>query len=180
MIYKITLTTALLFLPLCGLAADKPDDFSVLSERNMFLKNRQPPPDPSHPRRVPTTEESRPIDPPAKSIVLRGVVIEDSELHAYVEDTRSGDITRLAPGDAVGDGHVASIAIDAISYEENGRTQWIDIGQNLFGSQVAATTQPTTGPSGDSSATTVPANPQLSALEQRMRDRRNRTQRTAK
>ena len=186
---KRTLSLAMLLAcPLFAFGADRADDFAILSQKNIFMRDRQPPPDPSRWASRPH-ETPRPYvpDPPAKSFVLRGVVIEDNELHAYIENTRTGDVTRLVPGDAVADGHCVGIALDAIAYEQKGNVQWIDIGQNLLGSTVAApppttapagsTTAPSTGPS--SSGTTA-SDPALSSIEQRLRERRMRTQRNSK
>ena len=112
---------------------------------------------------------------------------EDGDDETFAENTRTGDVTRLVPGDAVADGHCVGIALDAIAYEQNGNVQWIDVGQNLLGSIVAApppttapagsTTVPSTGTSGSG---TTASDPALSSIEQRLRERRMRTQRNSK
>ena len=172
----------LLAAPIIAFAADNPDDFSILTQKNIFVRDRQPPPDPSQWRPA-TTQQAPPAvpDSPAKSIVLRGVVIEDNELHAYVEDSRSGTATRLVTGDAIADGRVTDIALDAIEFEQNGVQQWINVGQNLYGATVAPPA-PTTAPSATAGGpTTSPsADPALSSIEQRLRERRMRTQRNSK
>jgi hypothetical protein len=102
----------------------------------MFMRNR--------PR--PRVRENRPISRPdttspqaiERSIVLRGVAIEDNELHAYLENSRTGQRFRVAPGDTLASGRVFEIAIDAIAYEADGRTAWIEIGQNLSGGRAEA------------------------------------------
>ena len=180
---KKTLSLALLLAcPLFAAAADRTDDFAILSQKNIFMRDRQPPPDPSRwQHRQPDPPRVYTPEPAAKSFVLRGVVIEDNELHAYVENTRTGEVTRLLPGDAIADGHCVNIVIDAIAYEQNGNVQWIDVGENLLGSTVAAP-PPTTAPAG---STTAPSgagtsDPALSSIEQRLRERRMRTQRNSK
>ena len=141
------------------------DTYDVLSQRNMFLRDR-PRPRVYHERHEPT---SRPADidytsPEAieRYTVLRGVVIENNELHAYVENTHTGDVRRLVPGDAIGNGHVTTIAIDAIGFESQGRLNWVEVGQNLQGATVAPVV----------SATTMPADTANLSVAERMKLRR--------
>ncbi|HEX8323376.1 MAG TPA: hypothetical protein VF595_05625 [Tepidisphaeraceae bacterium] len=116
---------------------DFDEQYRVLSERNMFLRERRAP------RRNEPNRDTRPtVDTTpagvARAYVLRGVAIEDDELHAYLENTRNSEITRVAPGDALSGGRVVQIVIDAIAFEFEGKTAWVEIGQNMFGSRVAA------------------------------------------
>lgn len=147
------------------------DTYGVLSERNMFNRERHKP-RPYTPRSNtrPDTTSPQAIE---RSIVLRGVAIEDDELHAYLENTRTNTLIRVAPGDALASGHVPEIAIDAIAYQVEGRISWVEIGQNLSGARTAAEPQ-TAGPAADSSAATAPSapSPSGSSLEERMKLRR--------
>jgi hypothetical protein len=126
--------------------------YGVLSERNMFLRERQAPRPPrtnTQPRVDTNSTQAR-----ERATVLRGVTIEDNELHAYLENTRNNEVIRVAPGDALVNGHVAEIAIDAIAYNADGRTTWVEIGRNLSGGReslsppVVDSGPATTGPAG--------------------------------
>lgn len=164
----------------------KPDfrtTYGVLTERNMFLKERRAPRPPGSDR--PQTRTPRDDDSPQareRQTVLRGVAIEDNELHAYLENTRNNQIIRVSPGDKLVNGNVVEIAIDAIAYSSDGKTAWIDIGQNLAGVHTAAApgTDSASGSGGSSAGTsgapsagpsaTLPADG--GSLEERMRARR--------
>ncbi|MDB5326314.1 MAG: hypothetical protein JWM57_1883 [Phycisphaerales bacterium] len=149
------------------------DTYGVLSSRNMFLRERHKPyvrePRTSSPR--PDTTSPQAIE---KAIVLRGVAIENDELHAYLENTRTSKLIRVAPGDSIASGHIVEIAIDAIAYEVEGRAIWVEIGQNLSGARMSAemiaASTPTTSPSADGAPTTP--SPSGSSLEERMKLRR--------
>ena len=149
------------------------DAYGVLSDRNMFMRERHKPrvrdPRPSTPR--PDTTSPQAVE---RSIVLRGVAIENDELHAYLENTRTSTPIRVAPGDSLASGHVVEIAIDAIAYEVDGRAIWVEIGQNLSGARMSAemiaAAMPTTAPSTDGAPSTP--SPSGSSLEERMKQRR--------
>jgi hypothetical protein len=100
---------------------------------------------------------------------------KDGTPRAYVEDVDKSQVLKLSVGDAVGRGHVADIAIDAICYERNGEEAWIDAGSDFTGKQVIAITSETMSPSG--TPTTGPAevinpnDPNLT-LDQKMKLRR--------
>ncbi|MGN6507629.1 MAG: hypothetical protein ACTHM6_18890 [Tepidisphaeraceae bacterium] len=141
------------------------DDFTVLSERNMFMRDRPRPR--VYERRTPSSRPTERYDTPEaieRYTVLRGVVIEDNELHAYVENTHTGVVRKLATGDTIGGGRVADIAIDAVQFENDGRFAWVEIGQNLRGARVEA---PASMP-----ATTMPADAANLSVLERMKLRR--------
>jgi hypothetical protein len=103
--------------------------YAVLSERNIFLKDRRI-------RSGPSTSRSnfdRPAAPPPEATyVLTGVVLEEGQYRAYVEDS-NGKINRLGVGDAVARGHIADIDISAMAYESNGQVVWVNVGYDLRG-----------------------------------------------
>lgn len=134
-------------------SSDLPQEYDPIVDRNMFLRDRQRPRDPST---QPTTMRvvETPPDVPERRFVLRGIVIEDAGLRAYLENT-SGGVTRVSPGDAVATGHVLEIAIDAVAYAwPDGSVKWVEIGQNLEGTRQAAPTS-TASSSGSSSTTST-------------------------
>lgn len=144
------------------------DRYGPISEHNIFAKER--------PIRRPT-ETTRPSNAsqrgPDEGLVLRGVVLDnDGSVRAYVEDLNSGKLLKLAPGDSVGRGKIAAIDFDAVSYERNGETVWVDAGADFTGKQVVAitsdsTSSPTTGPA----EVINPNDPNLT-MEQKLKLRR--------
>jgi hypothetical protein len=166
------------------------DRYNVLSERNIFMRERGRPATRPY---TPRTYDSATVRPPLEaSFVLTGIVLEEGQYRAYVEDVSSGRVNRLAVGDAIARGHVLEIEIDAIAYSAGGQGTWISIGSDLRGqafnsfptamsrylptapttSSVAATT----GPSGTATggAPPPPLDPNTAGLsvEERMRLRR--------
>lgn len=193
---KQLLATLLLVMFVCavGLAQDRgafEKDYGVITDHNLFLRDLHKP-------RPPTTQRSdwrngRENDvvreAPERNFVLRGIVIEDNELRAYVENTRTGQMLRMQPGEAVASGRIDEIVIDAVSYEANGQIVWIDVGHNLAGTRVievprgfasvtgsGAATQPAasgaTGQPGAGGATTPVTGGEGLSIEELMRRRR--------
>lgn len=149
-----------------GAGDSSTDRYAVLSERNIFLKER-------HARREPSSRpaSSQPVLTPEQSLVLRGVVLENDELRAYFEDLGSAsDVVRVAPGEPLRSGRVVEIGIDAVAFERDGQLTWIEVGQDLTGAvstargSVSSSSSATTG-------TSVPASGNLS-IEERLRLRR--------
>jgi hypothetical protein len=103
--------------------------YAVLSERNIFLKDRRVRSGPSTSR---SGSDRPPAPPPEATYVLTGVVLEEGQYRAYVEDS-NGKINRLAVGDAIARGHVAEIDISAMAYESNGQVAWVNVGYDLRG-----------------------------------------------
>jgi hypothetical protein len=107
--------------------------YGVLSEHNIFLRERGKPARAAY---VPSSQSSysqytKPV--PEATYVLTGIVLEEGQYRAYVEDTSTGRVLRLAVGDTVARGHVLEIEIDAIAYDLNGKGTWITVGSDLRG-----------------------------------------------
>jgi len=110
------------------------DRYNVLSERNIFLRERGKPTRSNYTastRDSASYQNSRP--PIEAAFVLTGIVLEEGQYRAYVEDTSTGRVHRLAVGDSVARGHVLEIEIDAIAYDLNGQGTWITPGSDLRG-----------------------------------------------
>jgi hypothetical protein len=151
--------------------------YGMLSERNIFLKDR------AHPstKPAPSTQSSR--RDPERSVRLAGVVVENDGLRAYVENSSIGTMARLAVGDSIARGKIAAIEIDGVSYESNGHTTWIEIGNDFANHPVtvsgesysssssssASAEAPTTAPAG--LANINPNDPNLT-VEQKLKLRR--------
>jgi hypothetical protein len=172
------------------IAADTPpttrqnynDRYGVLSDRNIFLRERGRPAPSTRRYDSSTTSSSRPAA--ESTYVLTGIVLEGGQYRAYVEEVNTGRVLRLAVGDAVAKGHVLDIDIDAIAYSANGQGTWIAIGNDLQGKpfnsfpsalsrSMSSSTSPTSGPTTQGAAPLPidPNSPNLS-VEERMRLRR--------
>ncbi|HMO25042.1 MAG TPA: hypothetical protein PKB10_02125 [Tepidisphaeraceae bacterium] len=103
-------------------------EYGVLSEQNMFHRERRRP---SPPSTRPTT--TTPPAAPERAFVLVGVVFEDGQVRAYIEDGNTGSIRRLTAGEAIARGTIAAIEIDAVAYEHNGDVRWIELGHDFTG-----------------------------------------------
>ncbi len=108
---------------------DYRERYSVLTDRNMFLRDR---------RRAGFTREptSRPVyvaRPVDETLILTGIVLEEGEYRAYFEDTQASSVLRLRVGESVGRGVISQIQMDAIEYLNGEQHIWIDIGHTLTG-----------------------------------------------
>jgi hypothetical protein len=141
------------------------DNYRVLVERNIFLRDRRR-------ARSPAPVFSRmatPTPPDSdRGIVLTGVARRGEESVAFVEQTRTGATFKVGVGEAVGRGKVAAITLDGIDYEREGSVRKIPIGHSLAGEIAAApirriatpvSTRPSGPPRGTVEPTTGPAEP---------------------
>jgi hypothetical protein len=137
--------------------------YKVLSQRNMFSKNRGRSQEES--RRERERERERTRETPAapreeSSIVLIGVVQKDGVPAAILENRSSGKIQTLAKGAMIGAGTIKTISLDSLDFDCDGILHVIKVGQTLAGtapsSAPAASTVTTTAPAGTASTTTGP------------------------
>ena len=116
-------------------SSDSWDAFRIVVERNMFSRQRGP--------RVERTRRQVPVAPPAPDpesyVVLKGIVQQDGEFIAFLEDTQSGQIRRVRQGDSVVRGRIKSLTLDSIEYESGDRTVTVTMGLNLQGRVGGAT-----------------------------------------
>ena len=127
------------------------EDYRVLSERNMFLRNRARPPS-SHP--APTAAPA--ADTGDGHIVLTGIIQQGEDYVAFFEDTRTGKTTLAQVGALLGRGQLVTITMDAVHYACAGNTVKIAIGSTLSGA--AASLPKPAAPTG-TAATAPPAAP---------------------
>ena len=145
--------------------------YAILEQRNVFVRDR------SRPTSRPVSSGSSSTQPTRRSLeeslVVRGIAMEEYGYRAYVEDLNTGNTLRLSPGDALGRGQVAAVALDAIAYEHDGKKMWIDIGSDLTGKASIASVSSPYASAATTSPTTLPANVNLNdpslTVEQRMR-----------
>jgi hypothetical protein len=108
-------------------------DYSVVSEKNIFLRDRTrgSASRTTNPSPGSTTRHERAVE---ETLVLTGVVYEDGGFRAYVEDRNNDKILRLAQGDIVGKGRLGQIEIDAVLYQTSTKPPlWIEIGSDFTG-----------------------------------------------
>jgi hypothetical protein len=152
------------------------EQYAVISQRNIFLRQRAassagPRPGAGGGSGLGSATTAPSV--PEASFVLRGVVFENGETRAYIEDLGHANMLRLGLGDAVARGTISQIDIDAVEYERDGEYLWVEVGCNLTG---AAPTGLPSMPSGISA--TQPAAPVGAgngsglSIEEQMRQRR--------
>lgn len=126
--------------------------FAAVSARNIFLKGDQrPPPASAGLQGVPSDYK---YVPKASELVLTGVSLEDNQKVAFLDDQQAYTSTRVKVGDAISDGKVVNITLDALDYKDSaGRTIRVEVGYNLAGGDVWGAT----GSTPESGASTRPA-----------------------
>lgn len=165
------------------------DRYSILTQRNIFLKDRSRGSRYSNGNSGSTTQSStqpsrRPIE---ETLLLRGIVMEQGEVRAYFEDIANSRIVRVAQGESIAHGRITSIGLDAVEYETPGtgsaaapHRTFVAVGNDLTGkvseydlpSSSAAAAMATTSPVMPSGVEGLnPNDPNLSP-EQRMKLRR--------
>ena len=167
--------------------AEPGERYRVLVERNIFSRSRRAPQGPPAP--VATRPAGVAVDDTDQYLVLTGASKGDIEI-AFIEDTRTGQTTRLRTGDAVGKGKIVTITLRNIEYEREGQIAKIEIGSNLTGSTVSAmpaatgpSTQPAEAADGAGPATDKAPPPSaapggaISVLERMRRRRQEQTDR---
>ena len=98
------------------------DRYSILTQRNIFLKDR------SRGSRSGnnngSTTQSSSTQPshrsPEETLLLRGIVMEQGEVRAYFEDIANSRMVRVAQGETIARGRITSIGLDAVEYETPG------------------------------------------------------------
>jgi hypothetical protein len=128
------------------------EDYRVLWERNLFLRNRARPPS-SRPAPIAATP---PADTGDSRIVLTGIIRQGEDYVAFFEDTRTGKTATLQVGAPVGRGQLTTITMDAVHYTCAGNTTKIAIGSTLAG---AAASLPKPAAPTSTAATAPPAAP---------------------
>lgn len=136
-------------------------DYYILLTRSIFIKGRQtryPAPGEEsgyrHFTPATTTASTEPVNvyTPEANLVFNGSSDANGEWVAFIENIGLNTITKYHPGEAVGQGKIASMTLDSLDYAVGPRVTHVLIGQNLLGVETQTlTTQPvsaTTNPSG--------------------------------
>lgn len=105
-------------------------DYRLLSERNIFSRNR-----------VKTVQQqfTQPVNIRREEIredgflVLRGIIRQAGRFIAFIEDNRSGEIKKVLKDGVIGKGKVRDITLDQITYELEGKSAQVKIGMTMGG-----------------------------------------------
>jgi Tfp pilus assembly protein PilP len=143
------------------------DRYSILTQRNIFLKDRSRGGSRNGSTTGPTTSSAA-TQParrsPEETLLLRGIVVEQGEVRAYFEDIVNSRIVRVGQGDAIARGRIASIDLDLVEYEPTAaaagaKRTFVVVGHDLTG-KVSALDAGMSGEGGDAAmATTGPVMP---------------------
>ena len=132
--------------------------YDIILDRNVFSRQRRPP------RRAEDFREVvKPVVPnPESYFTLKGIVQENNDFIAFIEDSQGGGVLRLRQGDRVARGVIKALSLDAIEYQLEDRTISVKLGYNLEGGRgVVSTGQEqewpmATSPTGAGPATQTP------------------------
>jgi hypothetical protein len=116
------------------------ENYRLLNERNIFLRNRRrwrPP------RAASTPPIRRVVFDSDRDIALTGISRRDGEYVAFFEHIASGATTRMRVGEVVGKGRIKAITLDGIEYERGDFVSSIQIGRTLTGAIAAIVVTPT-------------------------------------
>jgi len=104
--------------------------YEIILNRNIFSRQRTP----FRPRD--RNIESQVVVPnPETHFFLKGIVQENSQFIAFVEDTQGGGVLRLRQGDRVARGQVKALSLDAIEYQLEDKTVNVKLGCDLEGAR---------------------------------------------
>lgn len=150
-------------------------DYALLTDRNIFVRNRSAP----RTRSPITTRPTSTPSPPRVTQVLTGVVLLNDEYVAFVEDRRTGRTAEVRVGDTVGSGKVVRIDLNELELERDGRTVRVELGRTLDGGLASeSATAASTGGAGTSSSTGASTlSGEAASVAERMRLRRLQEQR---
>ena len=100
------------------------DRYSILTQRNIFLKDRSRGSSRSGSNGGSGSTTQASTQPahrsPEETLLLRGIVMEQGEVRAYFEDIANSRIVRVAMGEPIARGRITSIGLDAVEYETTG------------------------------------------------------------
>jgi hypothetical protein len=126
--------------------------YNIILQRNIFSRNRTP----FRPRDR-SSEAPVVVPNPETHFLLNGVVQENNEFIAFIEDTQSGGVLRLRQGDRVARGAIKTLSLDALEYQLEDKTISIRLGCDLEGTRGFVAVSTASAPSASPATTTAPA-----------------------
>jgi hypothetical protein len=153
--------------------------FDIILKRNIFSRQR------TAPRPVSETVEASPrvLPNPESYYLLKGVVQQDDDFIAFIEDTQGGTVLRLRRGDPVARGTIKSLTLDGLEYQMESKTIVVQLGLDLEGGHgnltnrqmfdLAATpASPASGPSTQTSPVSAPSGADSDIIKRLMEQRK--------
>ena len=138
----------------------------------MFSRQRVP----SRPQEA-VAERPRVMPNPESYFLLKGVVQENNQFIAFVEDKRTGSVLRLREGDTVARGLVKSLNLDGLQYQFQDKTIPVSMGSDLEGGSGAITAgdlasfSATAAPAASSAGSAAPSADEAEILKRLMEQR---------
>ncbi len=146
---------------------------NIILKRNIFSRTRMP-----YRERPVVQEAPRVTRNPEAYYVLKGVVQENDQFIAFIEDTQGGTVLRLKRGDAVARGAIKTVTLDGIEYQMEDKTTVVRLGLDLEGGYGAMTTRQmvdlvtSTTPASSPSGTSAPASGDTGDILKRLMEQR--------
>lgn len=113
--------------------------FDIILKRNIFSRQRH--------AALPAREREERAAPPAPNpeayYILRGVVQENDNFIAFIEDTQTGTVLKLGRGDPVARGTIKTLTLDGLEYQMEDKTTVVRLGLDLEGGYGAVTSRQT-------------------------------------
>jgi len=147
--------------------------YSIILDRNMFSRQRVKPVPPGEV----VQERPRVMPNPESYFLLKGVVQEDNQFIAFVEDKRTSSVLRLREGDTVARGMVKSLNLDGLQYQFQDKAIRVSLGSDLEGGSGALTAgdlasfSATAAPAASSAGSAAPSADEAEILKRLMEQR---------
>lgn len=103
--------------------------FDIILKRNIFSRQRRAP----SPVSERVERAAAPAPNPESYYVLRGVVQENDDFIAFIEDTQASTVLRLRRGDPVARGTIKTLTLDGLEYQMEDKTTVVHLGLDLEG-----------------------------------------------
>jgi len=128
------------------------EKYRIILDRNIFSRQRGPV------RKAGDGREPNDVvvPNPESHFVLKGIVQQDNEFIAFVEDTQAGTVLRLRQDGRVARGVLKALDLDGIEYQLEDRTTTIKLGYDLEGRLGPVTTSAAPQLPASSSAAAAP------------------------
>ncbi len=92
--------------------------FNIILTRNIFSRTRTAP----RPERIDDTPRPTPVmRNPEAYFVLKGVVQENDDFYAFIENSQTGENLQLRRGDPVARGTIKTLTLDGLEYQIEGK-----------------------------------------------------------
>lgn len=122
--------------PNAPVSPDSWSSFDVVLKRNIFSRSRMP-----YRERPAVQEAPRVTHNPEAYYMLKGVVQQDDQFIAFIENTQTGSVLQLKQGDSVARGTLKTVTLDEIEYQREDQTTVVRLGLDLEGGYGAMTTR---------------------------------------